>query len=234
MPEIIHKLSLGVIFPKHKPNHIISSPKQTRACVPDSIVSHSLKTCQHFSLASIWFSDLNTDYLPDTFLFPLFLCFLLLVKESMRKFILIVSMSLAFNILTTCTYQLNINLGCAWVGHEEWWEESWRSQGGPLFRVTDRRLRINFGQGFFLRVQWDIRRDPEESFLESCWARSLGKTSTMTHQSKGLCENGSRGKVGNQRAVAGWRNRMLLKAVLPKSVSHKYLQAYLHCSLLQW
>ena len=40
-------------------------------------------------------------------------------------------------------------------------------EGGPLFRVTDRRLRIQFGQGFFLRVQWDIRWDPEKSFLES-------------------------------------------------------------------
>jgi hypothetical protein len=41
-------------------------------------------------------------------------------------------------------------------------------EGGPLFRVTDRRLRIDFGEGFFLRVQWDIRWDPEENLLESC------------------------------------------------------------------
>ena len=134
------------------------------------------------------------------FLLPLFLCFLILVKESMRKFILIVSMPLVFNILTTCTYQLNINLGCAWVGHEEWWEESLKSGRWS----SDRRLRIDFGEGFFLRVQWDIRWDPEENLLESCWARSLGKTSTMTHQSKGLCENGRGGKLGSQRQRSSW------------------------------
>ena len=50
-------------------------------------------------------------------------------------------------------------------------------EGGPLFRATDRRLSIDFGQGFFLRIQWDIRWDPEENLLESkvLWQRSQGE-----------------------------------------------------------